>query len=360
MRVLWSIHLYPPKHNCGAEYVAHMVNKYLISKGHEVRVLLNYGDRGALPYTFDGVLVNTRLQGIEHFFWPDVVLTHLDFTRHTMNVCQVVKRPVVHFMHNSAVEYYKFITEGVHKQYMVYNSDWVAKAFSFPFMEMVLYPPCPAKEYRVPGIDPKKNKYITLINTNENKGGFLLYRLAKMMPDQQFLGIEGSYDDGGLQGDILELLQELPNVTIRPHSPDAKGIYRETRILLVPSRYESWGRVATEAMVNGIPVLATPTPGLLENLGPAGIFLPERAEALKTKLGDIVEHDGFTYPVEKIRDAINRLNSRYNYWEASTNCIQRANYLEYCQETQLQQLESFLYEVQKDFVGRYYGQSTDY
>lgn len=352
MRVLWSIHLYPPKHNCGAEYVAHNVNKYLLSKGHEVRVLLHYGDK--THYAYEGVEVVSRLPGIDPYYWADVMLTHLDFTRHTINIGQVVKRPVVHFMHNSAVEHYAFIKDALHSQYMVYNSDWIAKAFSFPFKSMVLYPPCPASAYQVPGIRPAGNKFVTLINTNENKGGYQLYELAKIMPDQQFLAIEGSYDDGGLQGDILDLLKTCPNVTIRPHGPDVVGVYRETRILLVPSRYESWGRVATEAMVNGIPVLAAPTPGLIENLGPAGIFLPERGPKEHNKYGDVTAHDGATYPVARIKEEIEKLNDPTNYKEASEKSILRAIELEYCQESQLQDLENFLYAVQSDFVSKYF------
>jgi glycosyltransferase involved in cell wall biosynthesis len=36
--------------------------------------------------------------------------------------------------------------------------------------------------------------------------------------------------------------------------------------------YESYGRVAVEAMCSGIPVVAHPTPGLMESLGEAGVF----------------------------------------------------------------------------------------
>jgi glycosyltransferase involved in cell wall biosynthesis len=353
MRVLWSIHLYPPKHNCGAEYVAHNVNRYLISKGHQVRVLLHYGEK--CYYNYEGVEVMGRVEGVEPYYWPDVVLTHLDFTRHTINVCQVAKRPVVHFMHNSAVDHYSFIKNSLHSQYMVYNSNWVAKEFNFPFKSMVLYPPCPAKAYQIPGLQPEKSKYVTLINTNENKGGWQLYRLAQIMPDQQFLAIEGSYDDGGLQGDILELLRTCPNVTLQPHGPDIKAVYQQTRILLVPSRYESWGRVATEAIINGIPVLAAPTAGLLENLDHAGIFLPARGPKRLNRYGDVIGHDGDTYPVERIKQEIERLQSPTNYSKASEKSIERAIELEYYQETQLNTLENFFYEVQQDFVSKYYG-----
>jgi len=44
-------------------------------------------------------------------------------------------------------------------------------------------------------------------------------------------------------------------------------VLARTRVLLVPSSYESWGRAAVEAMAAGIPVVASPTPGLVEALG---------------------------------------------------------------------------------------------
>jgi glycosyltransferase involved in cell wall biosynthesis len=49
-------------------------------------------------------------------------------------------------------------------------------------------------------------------------------------------------------------------------------VYARTRILLMPSDYESWGRVGVEAVASGIPVIAHPTEGLTESLGPAGTF----------------------------------------------------------------------------------------
>ena len=51
--------------------------------------------------------------------------------------------------------------------------------------------------------------------------------------------------------------------------------YAEARILLVPSVWEeAWGRVVTEAQVNGIPVLASAIGGLPESVGPGGILVP--------------------------------------------------------------------------------------
>lgn len=62
---------------------------------------------------------------------------------------------------------------------------------------------------------------------------------------------------------------------IQEHS-DPHGmvrVYGKTRVLLMPSIYESWGRVGVEAMASGIPVIANPTDGLSEALGDAGVFV---------------------------------------------------------------------------------------
>ncbi len=54
-----------------------------------------------------------------------------------------------------------------------------------------------------------------------------------------------------------------------------RDIYAVTRVLLVPSLLEETaGRVAAEAMVNGIPALVSDRGGLPETVGEGGIVLP--------------------------------------------------------------------------------------
>jgi glycosyltransferase involved in cell wall biosynthesis len=58
--------------------------------------------------------------------------------------------------------------------------------------------------------------------------------------------------------------------------PDVRPIYAETDIVLCPSRNESFNRVAVEAMLNGIPVVATDLPAHRALLGDeeAGLLFP--------------------------------------------------------------------------------------
>ena len=98
-------------------------------------------------------------------------------------------------------------------------------------------------------LEPFQGDCITLINANENKGVHQFLELAKRMPDRKFLGVRPYY------GNMTTPLPLGGNIEWVPFSDDVRTILRRTRVLLVPSYYESFGRVAVEAMINGIPVL---------------------------------------------------------------------------------------------------------
>jgi len=89
---------------------------------------------------------------------------------------------------------------------------------------------------------------ITLINANLNKGVHQFIDMAKAMPYRKFLGVLPYYGE-------LRIPPSPGNIEWIPFDDDIRNILKRTRILLVPSYYESFGRVAVEAMINGIPVL---------------------------------------------------------------------------------------------------------
>lgn len=96
--------------------------------------------------------------------------------------------------------------------------------------------------------DEFEGEYITLVNANQNKGVNQFIEIAKRMPERKFLGVLPYYGE-------LQVPLAPPNVTWVPFDDDIRNILRKTRILLMPSYYESFGRIAIEAMINGIPVL---------------------------------------------------------------------------------------------------------
>lgn len=89
---------------------------------------------------------------------------------------------------------------------------------------------------------------ITLINANQNKGVHQFLDMARRMPDRKFLGVIPYYGE-------LRLPPSPQNIEWVPFDDDIRNVLRRTRILLMPSYYESFGRVAVEAMINGIPVI---------------------------------------------------------------------------------------------------------
>ena len=266
MKILWNIHLYPPKHNCGSEWMAHHINKFLLSKGHEIKVCHQDGSKYGIKdiYQFDGVDVFPPYNTEGMFRWADVILTHLDYSGKTIQMATQLGKPVIFFHHNSHHSFYQHrIEQG--KVGVVYNSVWQSKEAGFNNKSCVLHPPVDWKYYDVMTGDPYDNEYITLIGLSMNKGGEVLYKIAEAMPERKFLGVKGSYDP-----QIMD--PNVKNVEVLENTPNILEIYKKTRILLMPSTYESWGRTATEAMCNGIPVIANPTPGLRENLDYAGLF----------------------------------------------------------------------------------------
>jgi glycosyltransferase involved in cell wall biosynthesis len=96
--------------------------------------------------------------------------------------------------------------------------------------------------------EPFRGEYITLVNANLNKGVLQFVEMAKAMPSRKFLGVLPYYGE-------LRVPPAPSNVKWIPFDDDIRNILKKTRILLLPSYYESFGRIAIEAMINGIPVI---------------------------------------------------------------------------------------------------------
>jgi glycosyltransferase involved in cell wall biosynthesis len=108
---------------------------------------------------------------------------------------------------------------------------------------------------------PPDGDAITLVNANVNKGVHQFIELAKLMPSRKFIGVVPYYGE-------LWVPPAPSNVEWIPFDDDIRNILKRTRILLMPSLYESFGRIAVEAMYNGLPVLySKPDP---DNKGPSG------------------------------------------------------------------------------------------
>lgn len=123
--------------------------------------------------------------------------------------------------------------------------------------------------------EPFKGDCITLVNANYNKGVHIFIDLARRMPHRKFLGVMPYYGE-------RQVPPAPSNVEWIPFQDDIRVVLKRTHILLFSSYYESFGRIAVEAMINGIPVLYSAptknsvypggsTEGVEEWIRPAGI-----------------------------------------------------------------------------------------
>lgn len=124
--------------------------------------------------------------------------------------------------------------------------------------------------------------FFTMINPSPEKGVMVMATLAEELslqrPDIPLLIIESRGSAGKLVGAGLAGgfdLRRHENLMISPALAQPKEIYLATRALLAPSLWlEPAGRVAAEAMLNGIPPLVSDRGGLPETCNGAGFYLP--------------------------------------------------------------------------------------
>ena len=125
-------------------------------------------------------------------------------------------------------------------------------------------------------------KYVTFINPQPDKGASVFARIAielnQRRPDIPLLVVEGRGTSDALAGLPVDL-SGLTNLNRMANTPDPRDFYQVSRVVLMPSLWrESLGRVAIEAMANGILVLASDRGALPETLGDAGFVfaIPDR------------------------------------------------------------------------------------
>jgi glycosyltransferase involved in cell wall biosynthesis len=121
--------------------------------------------------------------------------------------------------------------------------------------------------------------FLTFVNPSLHKGAALFARLADMLgrarPDIPILIVQSGAAAARL-GPIEGLdLTRYPQIVASPPIQDARVLYGLTKLLLVPSVFhEPFGRVAAEAMINGIPALVSDRGALPETVGNGGVVLP--------------------------------------------------------------------------------------
>lgn len=256
MRILAHVHAAPPLHGAGAEWYLMSVLRYLAEQGHDCLICSRDTPKA---YEYRGVRVAPMTDMARRWRWADLGVTHLDMTGQAVMLARQQRKRLIHLVHNHNQLRYHGVEAGP-RMLAVFNSRWVREAVAWRGPFTILRPPVFGEDYRV-----RRGSRITLMNMNEEKGAATFYACASRLRQHGFLAVRGMYG--------RQVMLTRRNVIHLPNQADAREVYRQTRLLLMPSAYESWGRVAIEAAHSGIPTIAHPTRGLRESLGGAGIFI---------------------------------------------------------------------------------------
>lgn len=259
MRVAVLPPLYPPRSRVGAWLATHQLVTGLAQRGHDVRVAPTLMAVGR-TYRLDGVTVTPGRNRQQAVAGADVVIAHAGASRDALRGL-TIRAPIVRLVHGPEV-----LPRTIADAALVVANAHATAAAVGPHVPRgatlaVVHPPTfPALYRTAPGQE------VTLVNLAPEKGGDLFWAIARRLPHVRFLAVRGGYG--------RQVVHSRPNVSvIGPVSNMRLEVYSRTRLLLMPSRAETWGMVGVEAMCSGIPVLARPTPGLRESLGRAGNFL---------------------------------------------------------------------------------------
>lgn len=162
----------------------------------------------------------------------------------------------------------------------------VASRFSAEYHRRALGIECMTLPYLIDSgkvrADERRPRYVVYVNPSVEKGVYAFARIAdelgRRRPDIPLLVVESRGDEATVVGCGIDL-RNHGNVFLMSQTPDPRDFWSVARICLMPSLWwENQPLVAIEAMVNGVPVIASDRGGIPETLGGAGIVLalPDR------------------------------------------------------------------------------------
>ncbi|MEM6456980.1 MAG: glycosyltransferase, partial [Acidobacteriota bacterium] len=187
-----------------------------------------------------------------------------------------------------------------------------------------------------------ENPWITLINPCSFKGLPIFLGLADAFPEARFAAVP----TWGANAADRAALAARANVEVLPPFDDVDALYGRTRVMLMPSLWhEAFGQVAVEAMLRGVPVLASDVGGLPEaTLGVDGASLPVRPIARYREQLDDRRLPVAEVPAQDLgpwRAALARLIDDRDHWQQRSQ-IGRAAALDFVRGLDIAPVARFL------------------
>ncbi len=117
------------------------------------------------------------------------------------------------------------------------------------------------------------NEFVTFVNPCAVKGLSIFLALARELSDVRFAAVP----TWGTTAEDRASLERLPNVTLLDPVDHIDDLLKRSRVMLMPSLWaEARGRIPVEAMLRGVPVLASNVGGLPESMMGVDYLLPVR------------------------------------------------------------------------------------
>jgi surfactin synthase thioesterase subunit/glycosyltransferase involved in cell wall biosynthesis len=160
-----------------------------------------------------------------------------------------------------------------------------------------------------------ESEFVTLVNPCAVKGISIFLALAERMPHARFAAVP----TWGTNAADRRALERHANISILPPVDQIGQLFKRTRVLLVPSLWaEARSRIVVEAMLHGVPVIASNVGGIPEAKLGVDYLLPvnpiatyqERVDEQMVPVAEVPEQD-----IRPWHEALNRLLTDRNHYE---------------------------------------------
>lgn len=230
-----------------------------------------------------------------------VLFAHSTLSRATVNAARKLKRPsilAVHAPPRFAADLRRAWSSATIR---LYNTEAARKEWHDP-RGWLLHPPVGLPTEMIDGTGDA----LTLTSSLLNKGVTRVLALARLRPDRRFIVVRSPAHGTHGSVDFEEEAASLDNVEVwdRLHPREMSRLWAETRVLLVPSKYETYGLSALEAAWHGIPSVHVDTIHVREGIG-------EAARLMRS------------FSVDELGEAVDEVEAEYDLW--STRSWGRVN-----------------------------------
>lgn len=262
----------------------------LVRAGHTVEIIVT-GRGLTRPRMVDGIQASplARWRHVAQQLQPELLITHHRDRRAGQVVARLRGVPHVLMVHGMSLH------RSLGRPALAWFPSEACRAhYGYGGPSIVLPPPVdPARYTTTPG------GAVTLIGSTNAKGLDVLTRVAERMPDTRFQVVRAPRRPTGPLPPNVEAIDWT----------DPRAVYGRTRVLMMPSTTETYGRVGVEAMHSGIPVVASPLPALREAYGHAATYVArDDTDGWVQQIRRLSDPDAYAAASSAARDHAGRLD----------------------------------------------------